>query len=92
MRCKTALESELSHHQFRSWHRVVKQHFMRKLTFASDISLALSGIVTYLRRFGAGEYLARIWKDSLLEDLLWFSSGNHGSRLKQHVEPYRAPT
>lgn len=42
----------------------------RSLTRASDFLPALSGVVTHMQAFGAGNYLAGIWENTLPQGLL----------------------
>jgi hypothetical protein len=50
---------------------MVSEYTSLKLMRESDIFPALSGIVKQMQRFRNDEYIAGLWKDSILEDLLW---------------------
>lgn len=72
-----------------SWHSVVQMYTSTSLTRASDKLPALSGLAKAMRRDDMkDEYLAGLWKSSLMYDLLWklYSSPAHKS------ETYRAPS
>jgi hypothetical protein len=85
---RTSLEQDNKRLRLSTWHGIVERYFHRSLTKLSDFLPALSGIVCRMQKFGAGEYLAGLWKESLLEDLLWSGS----SPLTSRAQPYRAPT
>ena len=87
---KTIPEAQVVHGNFRRWHELASHYHTRYLTYATDFLPALSGIATYLQDFGAGEYLAGIWKRNLPQDLLW-STPSFWHRYER-VRPYRAPT
>ncbi|KAF9877669.1 hypothetical protein CkaCkLH20_04804 [Colletotrichum karsti] len=55
------------------WHRVVSDYAMRKLTYDSDKLPAISGIAKRCLAFrdSDDEYLAGLWRKSLLADLTW---------------------
>lgn len=62
------------------WPSVVQSFTSRRLTAASDKLPALSGVAQRLSDEGTrGEYLAGLWRASLLRDLLWYvPSPNYG--------------
>jgi hypothetical protein len=90
---KKTLEIQAGDHTFQFWHFIVFEYLQRSLTYKSDFLPALSGVVTRLQEFGAGEYLAGLWKVNLVYELLWgfwkCPSGESGFIRSQ---PYRAPT
>lgn len=64
------------------WHELVAVYSKTKLSFQSDKLAAIHGIVEYLRplRTPDAEYLAGLWSDSLVSDLLWSIKGiPHGA-------------
>jgi len=69
------------------WHQLVKRYTRLNLTFESDVLPALQGIATMWQREVTGAYLAGLWKEYLMEGLLWRSQ-LFGSRPSK----YRAPT
>ncbi|KAL0941083.1 uncharacterized protein CTRU02_203846 [Colletotrichum truncatum] len=56
------------------WYRVLQNYTRRKLTYDTDKLPALSGIAKYClaRRDSDDQYLAGLWRKSLVEDLCWF--------------------
>lgn len=69
------------------WHDLLWNYGKRKLTKASDKLPAISGVARLIsERLGDDDYLAGLWRNSLIEDLLW-------QGLKVHrVAEYRAPS
>lgn len=53
------------------WMGIVAECTRRGIKYCSDRLPALSGIAQTLQRAGHGEYLAGLWRNSLLEQLLW---------------------
>lgn len=66
---------------------VVREYSGRALTFSSDRLAALSGLAKAVHLKKGVEYLAGIWKDSVLTGLLWRRTGA-GSK----AEAYRCPS
>ncbi|PHH61197.1 hypothetical protein CDD81_678 [Ophiocordyceps australis] len=67
------------------WHMMVKSYTSRQLTFASDKLPALSGIASLTPQARTDQYLAGLWRKTLLVDLGWqsaptwsWASINHG--------------
>jgi hypothetical protein len=87
---KEAMEIEATKQSFRIWHSIVDQYHLRSLTHESDFLPALSGIVTRLQEYGAGEYLAGLWKIDLHRKLMW--NYDRKSRPYMRSQSYRAPT
>ena len=87
---KVTMEQEIGSGSFKSWHTLVNQYHLRKLTFDSDFLPALSGVITYLQQFGAGDCVAGIWKKNIIDELLWEAGKNW--MLYHRAAPYRAPT
>lgn len=59
--------------RFDSWHELVVEYSKRQLTVPTDRLIAISGVA---KRFApsiglAGRYLAGMWEDNLIYDLLW---------------------
>jgi len=55
----------------RKWRLVVESYTARMLTFASDKLHAVSGIAALVPQAARSDYLAGLWRESLLLDLLW---------------------
>jgi hypothetical protein len=73
---------------FHVWRNIVKAYCGRLLTNGTDMLPALSGIASKFKDYGAGRYLAGIWRNSLPQALLWCLRGSSFRRAK----PYIAPT
>ncbi|KAH7083079.1 heterokaryon incompatibility protein-domain-containing protein, partial [Paraphoma chrysanthemicola] len=78
------------------WHSVVRDYSSRHLTNAADKLPALSGLAAALHQRTGDEYLAGLWKKSVLDDLLWISKAvysSRGNRVAPSRQPvYRAPS
>ncbi|RGP70518.1 hypothetical protein FLONG3_7390 [Fusarium longipes] len=58
----------------RVWHNLLQEYMSRDLTFESDRLVAFAGIAALYQSFAKispGSYLAGIWRQVLLQDLLW---------------------
>ncbi|KAM0432366.1 hypothetical protein ACHAPT_004908 [Fusarium lateritium] len=56
------------------WHQLLQDYLSRSFTFESDRLIAFAGIASLyqtLARVPPGSYIAGIWRQSLLRDLLW---------------------
>jgi hypothetical protein len=76
----------------RVWHNLLQEYMSRDLTFESDRLIAFSGIAALYQSFAKippGSYLAGIWRQVLLQDLLW-SVGNGRKVLPPQL--YRGPS
>ncbi|KAH4952541.1 hypothetical protein HBI59_153030 [Parastagonospora nodorum] len=80
------------------WSDLRKANLQKALTHSSDFLPALSGIVSHMQNFGAGDYLAGLWRTRLIDQLLWgFWSRPVGLPSAMlagagRIQPYRAPT
>jgi hypothetical protein len=91
---KTRLDAEVAAGSLEGWHALVRQYGQRSLTYKLDFLPALSGIATRRQKLGAGPYLAGLWKQDLLRELLW-SVGSWTQDIVSRLvrsQPYRAPT
>ncbi|KAI0326975.1 HET-domain-containing protein [Cubamyces sp. BRFM 1775] len=63
-----------------AWAEVVGDYTTRSLTYSEDTLVACAGIAeAFGRALGSQtEYLAGLWRDSLLYDLLWTTTGTTG--------------
>lgn len=84
---KTEMETEATRQSFRTWHSIVDQYHRRSFNYPSDFLPALSGIAARLQQFGAGDYVAGLWKSNAVVELLWYVSGKF-----RRAKPYRAPS
>lgn len=65
------------------WYEVVKLYSRGNLTFESDKLVALSGIVEEIQKAIGHTYMAGLWKQHLLTDLLWYAMEGPGRRLQR---------
>jgi hypothetical protein len=54
-----------------TWWMVIREYTMRRLSFVDDKLLAISSIATEFQRLRPDEYLAGMWRSTLLRDLQW---------------------
>lgn len=71
------------------WHAVVTDYSRMSLTKQEDIFPAISGLAKYVSKATGWEYVAGLWKDNLILDLVWMTDEPH---LVCRREPWRAPT
>lgn len=72
------------------WLAIVNDYSRRRLTFASDKLPALAGLAEKLSGSMGSEYLAGLWKNDLIEGLLWQSLGQADQT--KELGQYRAPS
>lgn len=65
------------------WYEIVEPYTRGKLTFSKDKLVALSAIAQEIQLSTGYTYLAGIWKEHLLTDLLWFVLEKPGRRLNK---------
>ena len=53
------------------WYRIVESYTTLNLTYEKDIFPALSGIAQHMVNERKARYLAGLWQDTFVEDLLW---------------------
>lgn len=70
------------------WTEVVRDYSQANLTYGSDRLVALSGIAARQHGATGDQYLAGLWRASLLHDLLWFVS----AETMGYRPEWRAPT
>jgi hypothetical protein len=71
-----------------AWRYLMERYSCMQLTYARDCFPALSGLAKAMDRNAASNYLAGLWKDSLLDDLLWVKD----CKLVERPADWRAPT
>lgn len=69
------------------WGQIVEQYSSTKLTYDSDRLPALSGIAARQQQVTGGQYLAGMWRESLVAQLSW-----EVLRKKSRRPEWRAPT
>lgn len=72
------------------WHSVVRDYSSRHLTNATDKLPALSGLAAALHQQTGDTYLAGLWENSILDDLLWANEAIYSSR-GNRITPSRQP-
>ncbi|KAH6701371.1 heterokaryon incompatibility protein-domain-containing protein, partial [Leptodontidium sp. MPI-SDFR-AT-0119] len=82
------------------WQEIVIAYSTRDLTFSIDKLPALSGIASKIQSLTSFEYVAGLWKQNLLADLLWFSHSDisqwnaenlgRGSNGLEHSRPLKS--
>lgn len=83
---KSLLPTATNQDKFANWQRIVTSYMSKGISFEKDRIPALAGLATQMQAAGAGQYLAGLWRDHLLLDLLWESFG------RRRADPYLAPT
>lgn len=73
-----------------AWLSVVFEYTTRDITVPGDKLVALAGIVEELHRVYKTEYIAGLWRETLLLDLLWTRSTAYA--IKPRPTKYRAPS
>lgn len=81
----------------RQWHKIVESYSSLHLSFPEDKFPALSGLAQQMskRRGQEVRYLAGLWSDSLLTDLLWTAPHKYVleiDRILQGKHEWRAPS
>lgn len=69
------------------WREMVIQYSHLRLTYSSDKLPALSGLAEAIRKKTRQQYLAGLWRNTLLLDMCWFSTSN-----EQQDKQWRAPS
>ena len=67
------------------WYSIVTPYSRGNLTYPNDKRAALSGIVGAIRSQTGYTYLAGLWKEHLLLNMLWFAAEGPGTRLTEIV-------
>ncbi|KAI0113607.1 heterokaryon incompatibility protein-domain-containing protein [Nemania sp. FL0031] len=73
---------------FELWRLVIHKYSLCALTVPGDKLVAIAGIARMFGNVRRSRYLAGLWEHTLLEDLLWYRSGDS----YQRPADYRAPT
>ncbi|CAM1505046.1 Fc.00g106830.m01.CDS01 [Cosmosporella sp. VM-42] len=61
-----------------TWHQIVEEYTSRQLTRQSDRLPALIGLAKTFDRITGGTYIAGMWRENLIEDMVWKRDGNAG--------------
>jgi hypothetical protein len=70
----------------RGWARVVENYTLCALTKQSDKLIALSGVARFFQASINDDYIAGLWKATLIEELQWQTYGK-GHRLPEYCAP-----
>ncbi|KAJ2992635.1 hypothetical protein NUW58_g2099 [Xylaria curta] len=73
---------------FELWRFVIRKYGLCALTVPGDKLIAIAGVARMFGNVRKSRYLAGLWEHTLLEDLLWYRSGDSYRR----PTDYRAPT
>ncbi|KAJ6438776.1 Separin [Purpureocillium lavendulum] len=80
----------------RCWHRLVEEYSKLRLTFDKDVFPAISGLAKQFQTVVDAEYLAGLWRKTLVADLLWhvdsFDLGDGVGATGSRPAEWRAPT
>ena len=71
------------------WHCVVREYSIRHMAFSFDKLPAISGLATRFQTAGMGEYIAGLWKNNLIKELLWTMDRGTDYRYTVHRDPYQ---
>ncbi|KAH7082151.1 heterokaryon incompatibility protein-domain-containing protein [Paraphoma chrysanthemicola] len=72
------------------WKRILRDYAKLSLTFPNDIFPALSGIAQVVATQLQDEYVAGLWKRTIISDLLWYFDDEENSITP--AETWRAPS
>ncbi|KAK0507648.1 hypothetical protein JMJ35_009537 [Cladonia borealis] len=76
----------------RAWNDLVQHYTRCNLTMSKDKLVAISGIVKRLQPLFKTDYLAGLWRDDLLEQLLWHVEPSDRFLAGEKRPQYRAPS
>ncbi|SPO06552.1 uncharacterized protein DNG_09242 [Cephalotrichum gorgonifer] len=88
-RYRTALD-QIQNHDFendgilsfsQSWYKIVESYTQSSLSFSTDRFIAIQSIVQEVERVTKYQYVAGLWREHLVECLLWFVTQGPGERL-----------
>jgi hypothetical protein len=74
------------------WRKIAEDYSKRQLTHPGDKLPALAGIARTFHRKLKTRYVAGLWEDGLLDDLLWTYLGKSPERLGNYNRPFVAPS
>ncbi|KAK4118794.1 HET-domain-containing protein [Parathielavia appendiculata] len=76
-----------------TWRRMVEDYTKRKLAFSTDRMPAIAGIAREMARLTGMEYLAGLWNENMLQDLMWYAKTQEWMMRPPHTLEYPlAPT
>jgi hypothetical protein len=74
------------------WHKIVSDYSGLNLSVHSDRLPAIAGVASQIAKSSRGRYLAGLWEEALLPDLLWHVDEPMDARTQQQPQAYRAPS
>jgi hypothetical protein len=82
------------HHKLGRWQDIISCYMRCVLTRPEDKLIAISGVAKAFQSVAEDEYLAGLWREDLLDQLLWFvkSCMQENGLLSVKPHPYRAPS
>ncbi|KAI0381166.1 heterokaryon incompatibility protein-domain-containing protein [Hypomontagnella monticulosa] len=72
-----------------TWHRAVEEYSSRQLSVPGDKLPAISGVAAAVKNLTSAKYVAGLWEESLLRDLLW---STYPCIVTERPAVWRAPT
>jgi hypothetical protein len=73
------------------WRQMVSDYAALDLTYESDRLPALSGAAKQMQAYRNGRYLAGLWEDSIVEDLMWWVKDDE-CQVSRRPKQWRAPS
>lgn len=74
--------------EYHNWKEIIQQYSQLEITYDSDRLVALLGLADDAKKYHKGRYLAGMWEDTLIEDMLWYVSNDPtGQRPRLHSPP-----
>jgi hypothetical protein len=77
---------------FEAWRKMVEDYSQRRFTVAADKVAGIAGLADMVQTKVKCDYLAGIWRNSLVEDLLWRRAGPQIVHSEQDSSKYYAPS
>ncbi|KAG9232635.1 heterokaryon incompatibility protein-domain-containing protein [Amylocarpus encephaloides] len=79
---------------YNHWQTLCSHYSRRVLTYADDKLPAISGMAKHIAKKVDSDYLAGLWREHLLQDLLWHTidGGKRPDNFRTSHYQYRAPT
>lgn len=68
------------------WHSTVAGYSRRQLTYATDRLPGISGLAVRYQQLSGHRYVAGLWEETLLEDMLWECEA-HAARPPEYLAP-----
>ncbi|EMD59529.1 hypothetical protein GGP41_004431 [Bipolaris sorokiniana] len=72
----------------KTWHTIIEQYTQQRLTYEKDVFPALQGISKMFSIYTKSRYLAGLWENTVISDLLWMRY----SGIRRRPQIWRAPS